>query len=131
MALTPLEHPDACRMQDIMSIMQPSCMQSLQKANCYADQKHIIEREMPAKDFSCQKHFQQCQASEEDLNISGSHCSDHSKAGSQAGREGETAHFFLVLCKHLKLRQIKMALLENVVAGEFAALVCLEKNNSF
>ena len=129
MSLTPLEHQDACRIHDILSILPQKVRARLQKVSGYKQEKALISEEFLPKQVECKKHGGRCDQPHEDLLIAGSHCNDHSTAGNQAGKEGTTAVYFLVLCKHILDKRVPLILLENVVPGEFTEMVLLDLQN--
>ena len=126
MSLTPLEHQDACRIHDILSILPQKVRGRLQKETGYTQAKALISAEFLPKQVWCKKHEGKCDQPHEDALLAGPHCNDHSTAGNQAGKEGTTAVYFLALCKHMKEKPVPLALLENVVPGEFTEMVLLD-----
>ena len=84
----------------------------------------MLSRDWLLQRRQCCKHST-CVLPTGDADISGSHCNDHSTAGLQQGRHGETAKYFLAHCKYLKEKQVKIVMLENVKAKEFESLVCI------
>lgn len=129
MSLTPLEHEDACRIHDILSILPEKVKGRLQTVSGYKQEKALISQEFLPKQVECKKHGGKCDQPHEDLLVAGPHCSDHSTAGNQAGKEGTTAVYFLTLCKHMLDKRLPLALLENVVAGDFTQMVLLDLQN--
>lgn len=120
--MTPLETPESCRFNDIMGMLSAKTLKDLALANGYSEEKNIISRDRLLQKRQCCKHSN-CTLPTGDADISGSHCNDHSTAGLQQGRHGETAKYFLAHCKHVKERQVKLVMPENVKAKEFENLV--------
>ena len=71
------------------------------------------------------KSGSECLLGAADVDFSGPHCSDHSSMGKSKGRHGGTCKYFLCHAAELRQKQVKLAILENVPAGEFGDLVNL------
>ena len=120
-----IDGPDGgpCLFKDILSFLDPDDAQALSVAESHMAEKKILSKAAFQTKVACQVHLKQCKPIESDLDLSGPHCNEHSAAGNRAGRHGVTSKFFLTHTQRLKERRVPIAILENVLTGEFGELV--------
>ena len=119
-----MENDAACKFNDVMGWMDSATLDKLKKSMCYKDDRLLIQGGSLVQKRICLKHQGgKCTYAIADIDISGSHCNEHSRQGGQMGKEGLTVQCFLAHCKTLKHHRVPLSILENVNAGDFEELV--------